>query len=521
MIDELMPKIKQERSPSPVPLDSTPPTQIRTEGSDLIPMRPDCAKNAPNYPEKRLEWRDAITRQYAAMGKQVTLLIRADGMAVDWILAPSNDTNGIMAERRLEGDLLAREGLNHPQSSSSSQHGEAALAAKRPAVERPETREPPGTAPEARLVDARSVSPTSSDSSGLAPRRRKRPRQSRTSSPIGGTTSNDGMHQRDEVALAGPTLDVDTGRGFGTQGRRRGDLAEMSAGDYYSPGPDDVAESRESPEPDNSILGSKVSKPKSKKRKKAKAPESSTEGIQPQLDEVLSSSTSKPPKEKILKIYEESDEMVARLFLMQFFRLFDTNKSALKDAYHSDATFSYQISLPAQFGWIVDGTDPRLFAPPSSAPSLARTDRNTGEPEAQTASRLGDQKTGPTEIIECFNTMKNWVHGSPTNGPPDSHVARRFVWSISCLPVKALDPAARKPQRKPSWKTGMILDCHGDLVDPKNSQRCLSFDRTFVLKRNTEPVSKDFWQCVILSDQLTIRARSEHPPRKDDETELF
>lgn len=226
-----------------------------------------------------------------------------------------------MAERRLERDLLARQGLNHPQPSSSSQHGKAALTAKRPAVERSEAREPSGTAPEARLVDSRSVSPTSSDSSGLFPRKRKRPRQSRTSSPIEGTTTKDGRHQRDEATLAGPTLGVDTGRVFGTQGRRRGDLAETLAGDYYSPAPDDVAESRESPEPDNSILGSKVSKPKSKKRKKPEAPESSTEGIQPQLDEVLSSSTPKPPKEKTLKIlpiYEESDEMVAQLFLMQY-----------------------------------------------------------------------------------------------------------------------------------------------------------------------------------------------------------
>lgn len=482
MIDALMPKIKQERSPSPAPLESAPPVQFRTEGSDLIPMRADCVKGAPNYYEKRQEWKEEVVRQYAAMGRQVKLLIRADGMAVDWVLAPSSETNDAVDESSQEQDLPTGETRNNPRHAPDPQLSDATLAVARSALERLGV--PAGSGADVPVAPTLARSPSSeassSDSSGLAPRKRKRPLHSRISSPDRGTTSKHRRHQGHEATLAGPPLE--------TEGH----------------------------------IGLRLEQHKSKKRKKSSAPES--ESLPPQPDEITKSSTPKAPKEKILKIlpiYEESDETVARMFLMQFLRLFDTNRSALRDAYHPEATFSYQISLPSKSGWNTDGTHPRLFAPLASALGLTRPDRNPGHPRAEADGHLGDRRVGSTEIIQCLHTLKNWIHGSSTNGPQDSDISRRFVWSISSLPVKALDPTVRKPKRKPSWRTGMVLDCHGDLVDPTNPLRCLSFDRTFVLKQNGDPASKDYWPCVILSDQLTIRPRSEHPPRKDDETELF
>ncbi|KAG9048451.1 nuclear mRNA export, poly(A)+RNA binding protein [Tulasnella sp. UAMH 9824] len=522
MIDVLIPKIKEERSLSPAPLDSAPSVQVRTEGSDHIPMRADCVKGTPDYREKRKEWKEDIVRRYAAERKQVKVLIRADGMAVDWVLASSSEAGDAVVELGQEQNSPTSETPDILEHASAPQLSEAALAVARSALERLGVRPRSGADVPAAPPNARSPSPetASSDSSGLAPRKRKRPSHLRIASPDGGTSSKHGGHQRHQKTLAGRRVDTEGRRGANVQGKRRPKLSERPLEEFSEPVPGSTAEQDQA----GLDVGSNLEPRKSKKRKRSPAPESTAQNLPSQPDQNVGSSTPKPTKEKISKvlpIYEESDETVARTFLMQFLRLFDTNRLGLRGAYHSKATFSYQLLTPSGSGWNTNGTDPRLFAPEASALGSTGLDRNPGHPGDKAGSLLGDRRVGSTEIILCLQTLKNWIHGSSPKDAQGSHVSRRFVWSISCLPLKALDPTVRKSKQKPSWRTGMVLDCHGDLVDPTNTLRCLSFDRTFVLKENNDPVSKNYWPCVILSDQLTIRARSEHPPRKDDETELF
>ncbi|KAG8902255.1 hypothetical protein FRC00_014080 [Tulasnella sp. 408] len=307
MIDALMPKIKEERSLSPVAVDSAPSVRVRTEGSDHIPMRADCVKGKPDYNEKRKEWREDVTRQYAAMGKQVKVLIR--------VLASSSETDDAIVEPSQEQNSPnseIRDNLEHP---SAPQLSEAALSVARSALERLGVR-PRSGADTPVASNARSPSPetASSDSSGLAPRKRKRGLHLRFSSPDGGTTSKHGGHRKYEATLAGQPLDTEGRRGANVQGKRGGKLPELSLDEFSGPVPEGTAEQDQA----RFDIGSSLEPRKSKKRKRPQAPETAVQSLLPQPDQNVGSSTPKPTMPKVLPIYEESDETVARAFLMQY-----------------------------------------------------------------------------------------------------------------------------------------------------------------------------------------------------------
>jgi len=65
----------------------------------------------------------------------------------------------------------------------------------------------------------------------------------------------------------------------------------------------------------------------------------------------------------------------------------------------------------------------------------------------------------------------------------------------------------------------VLVVCHGDLIDPVEVHRAVSFDRSLVLKKNDSETTRDYWTHVILSDQLTIRTYANSPPWNES-TEL-
>ncbi|KAG9019003.1 hypothetical protein FRB90_007383 [Tulasnella sp. 427] len=351
-IGALVSSVKSERSPSPaalIPTSSTP----KTQGWDLIPMRPDCQKGARGYLLGRQSWKEDVINQYAAMGKRVKLLIRADGMAVEWVLASSeNPTDALPDPSTAQSQATRATGLQQG-SSTSNQVSDATLAVARSALDRlgvnlHSTIDAGGTP-----TDARSFSPdsTSSDSSGLAPRKRKRLQHSKASSPDRGKAPK----HRKGANSTGSTANPSRERGATQAQKRNRDRLPSRSALFDSLVPED---SDQPLDPGPSNISSRTEKASSKKRKKKRVVESET-------DEPVPSSTAKLVKEKPLKvlpIYEESNETVAQVFLMQYIRLFDTNRSALRNAYHPDATFSYQMPMPTQASSNLDVTDPRRFA---------------------------------------------------------------------------------------------------------------------------------------------------------------
>lgn len=226
----------------------------------------------------------------------------------DAVVEPSQEQNSPTSEIR-----------DNLEYASAPQLSVAALAVARSALERLGVRPRSGEDIPVAPSNARSPSPetASSDSSGLAPRKRKRGLHMRINSPDGGTTSKYGGLQRNEGTLAGPPLDTERRRGANVQGKRRPKLSELSPEEFSDPVPEGAVEQDQA----RFDVGSSLEPRRSKKRKKSQAAESAAQSLPPQPDQNVGSSAPKPIKEtipKVVPIYEESDETVARAFLMQY-----------------------------------------------------------------------------------------------------------------------------------------------------------------------------------------------------------
>ncbi|KAG8907218.1 hypothetical protein FRB99_005042 [Tulasnella sp. 403] len=86
-----------------VPLSPAAPP--RSEGTTFYKMRDDCVMGAPGYLQAREKWR-ALVREYLSLQGKIVVrtLIRADGMAVDWISA--SDVDQISQQRKLASGSL-------------------------------------------------------------------------------------------------------------------------------------------------------------------------------------------------------------------------------------------------------------------------------------------------------------------------------------------------------------------------------------------------------------------------------
>ena len=165
-------------------------------------------------------------------------------------------------------------------------------------------------------------------------------------------------------------------------------------------------------------------------------------------------------------------------------RVHDSNRRALRDAYHPDARFSDQCwsSSPSSSGPSYVPYNP-LVSPRSLG--LQRVGSKT-----EVTPSLASFVQGPNAIVDHLLTMRRWAHASP---PSDLYSREdsspRFVWDVTPLPPAiwgTLAPSREGPQDDElSWRTGMMITCHGDLVDQDNFAIAASFDRTFVLKENT------------------------------------
>lgn len=190
------------------------------------------------------------------------------------------------------------------------------------------------------------------------------------------------------------------------------------------------------------------------------------------------------------------ENTVISTFLVRFFPLFDSQRAALLDAYHSSATFSYSVntSIPARA---------RIQGLHSSKefPNQRKLDWTVWlGGGSRNLTRLGGSE-GLDKAVSSLHVGGEAIIRAMTSLPKTKH-------EISNSPEKFCIDA---------WPVGqgdsmkLFISLHGQFNE-EPSQGIRSFDRTFVLAP-APPGSRaklNGWDVMILSDQWTVRPYSSH-----------
>ncbi|PWN51483.1 NTF2-like protein [Violaceomyces palustris] len=183
-------------------------------------------------------------------------------------------------------------------------------------------------------------------------------------------------------------------------------------------------------------------------------------------------------------------------FLSKFFSLYDTDRSALAQAYASSAKFSYCINM---------SPPPRARAagfihtmPHQKDLSFEKYqdlgNRNLMRVQAP-KSRFLSLQQGSAAIISRISKMPKTTH--PLTD------ASKFVVDAWVMPNAAIG-ARIKEKEVP--EAVLFISVHGEFAEAP-SEGIRSFDRTFLVAPvppGSEAANAG-WPCVILSDQLTVR----------------
>lgn len=191
------------------------------------------------------------------------------------------------------------------------------------------------------------------------------------------------------------------------------------------------------------------------------------------------------------------DGSIVSSFFMRFFPSFDTQRAALLDAYHPQATFSFSANTAIPPRARIEGHHHRKDMPNQRklewSPWLSG-----GHGGSRNLSRLGgsvDRMTktlhvGAEEVVKAMADLPRTKHD--VTGAPEK-------FSIDAWPV---------PQGE---SMHLFVNVHGQFIElPAEGIR--SFDRSFVLAPAPEGsrAKQNGWDVMILSDQLNVRAYSSH-----------
>ncbi|KAH8100008.1 hypothetical protein BXZ70DRAFT_939960 [Cristinia sonorae] len=192
------------------------------------------------------------------------------------------------------------------------------------------------------------------------------------------------------------------------------------------------------------------------------------------------------------------DGSVVSKFLMQFFPLFDSQRTALFDAYHPSATFSFSANtnIPPRarvegFHYSKDMPNQRkLEWPPWLMGGLGGS-RN-----------LSRMKGGMEKMAKTLHIGSEAAVKAMMDLPATEHdvVGAPEKFCIDAWPVSTADGAMN-----------LFLTIHGQFTElPSRGIR--SFDRSFILTPAPEGsrAKQNGWDVVVLSDQLCVRAYSSH-----------
>lgn len=185
-------------------------------------------------------------------------------------------------------------------------------------------------------------------------------------------------------------------------------------------------------------------------------------------------------------------------FLMRFLPLFDNQRTALMDAYHPNATFSFSANTSVPIRARIEGHRFSKEMPNQRKQEWVRwgigkgaSSRNLNRLAGGSVDRLVKSlHVGNEEIVKAMAelpTTKHDVAGSPEK------------FCIDAWPVQQGD----SPQ--------LFVTIHGQFEEEPS--RCvMSFDRSFILAPAAEGsrAKQSGWDVLILSDMLVVRQYSSH-----------
>ncbi|KAF5392214.1 hypothetical protein D9757_001432 [Collybiopsis confluens] len=187
------------------------------------------------------------------------------------------------------------------------------------------------------------------------------------------------------------------------------------------------------------------------------------------------------------------DGSLLSTFLVRFFSAYDSQRTALQDAYDASATFSYSCntSIPERARNL--GLHHKLPNQKKLEWSPWLTKRDGGSRNLTRLAQSHDKQVhrliiGGEAIVKYISSLPTTKHD--ISGPPEK-------FCVDCFPVAH------------GGMMGLLVMVHGEFTEfPAEGLR--SFDRTFVLIPAPEGsrAKLNGWDVVIISDEWTIRAYS-------------
>ncbi|KAI0346534.1 NTF2-like protein [Trametopsis cervina] len=211
----------------------------------------------------------------------------------------------------------------------------------------------------------------------------------------------------------------------------------------------------------------------------------------------LRSGSSSFPSDMMPSFVTGVDGNLISNFLMHFFPLYDNQRSALIDAYHPSATFSFSANTGIPARARIEGYHHSKEMPNQKklewAPWL-----NGGNGGSRNLSRMGGNvekmekslHVGSEEAVKAMANLPSTRHD--VAGSPEK-------FCVDAWPVSHGDGMA------------LFMTIHGQFTElPTEGIR--SFDRSFMLAPAPEGsrAKQSGWDVMILSDQLVVRAYSNH-----------
>ncbi|TCD70222.1 nuclear mRNA export, poly(A)+RNA binding protein [Steccherinum ochraceum] len=192
------------------------------------------------------------------------------------------------------------------------------------------------------------------------------------------------------------------------------------------------------------------------------------------------------------------DGGVISKFLMQFFPLFDNQRSALIDIYHPSATFSFSANTAIPPRARVEG-----FHSSKEMPHQRKLEWPPWLTGGQGGSRnLSKMKGGLERMAKTLHIGSAEAVKAMADLPSTEHdiVGTPDKFCIDAWPITTVDGSMN-----------LFLTVHGQFTElPSRGIR--SFDRSFILTPAPEGsrAKQLGWDVMVLSDQLCVRAYSSH-----------
>ncbi|OCH95422.1 NTF2-like protein [Obba rivulosa] len=191
------------------------------------------------------------------------------------------------------------------------------------------------------------------------------------------------------------------------------------------------------------------------------------------------------------------DGSIISNFFMRFFPLFDNQRSALVDAYHPDATFSFSANTAIPARARIEG-----YHHSKEMPNQRKLEWSPwllgGHGGSRNLNRMGGgvekmAKTlhiGNQEVVKAMSDLPKTRHD--VAGAPEK-------FCVDAFPVTHGD------------SMHLFVTVHGQFVE-EPAEGIRSFDRSFMLAPAPEGsrAKQSGWDVMILSDELVVRAYSSH-----------